>query len=187
MTNAQLIAEKFKALDGKTFKTREDLDNEAYFYFGSLSSIFYGETFRDVVDRMINARWIDNVNGEWIVQLPKFDETKALPTLDSKEFIKTEDSDLELSFLKLIKLNKGLILFPEVMQEPISELLRKKLIYFRESEEFLPIINLAKECIEKLDYAGAIIHLQNVQKQKGHSHPTCFITELGLATLKNEI
>ena len=83
--NKQLTYTTLLPLLGKRFKTREELDDAFYPYFGPLQIIFPGEGHRDLVDRLIGAKWIVIENNEWVVKLE--DLTLAdmnKPTVESK-------------------------------------------------------------------------------------------------------
>lgn len=62
------------SLDGKIFDCKEDVENAVYPLFSSLTSLFHGEGHRDLVDRLINARWLEVVKGKWHLSLPPEDK-----------------------------------------------------------------------------------------------------------------
>jgi len=77
MNNARLVRNTLAALDGERYNSKEDVENAVYPVFGPLTSIFQGEGHRDLVDRLIGAKWITVVDGKWTVKLPAFEPEKA--------------------------------------------------------------------------------------------------------------
>lgn len=63
-------------LKGKTFDTRDELDNAVFPYFGPLQIIFQGEGHRDLVDRLLGAKWIVIENHKYVVVLEDVAPTK---------------------------------------------------------------------------------------------------------------
>ena len=68
------VRDALVSLDGKSFDSKEDIENAVYPLFSSLTTLFHGEGHRDLVDRLINARWLEVVNGKWQLSLPPEDK-----------------------------------------------------------------------------------------------------------------
>jgi hypothetical protein len=69
--NQQFVQKTLKPLQGLTFISREAIEDAFYPYYGPLQPIFQGEGHRDLVDRLIAAKWItiDLATGHYSVTL----------------------------------------------------------------------------------------------------------------------
>ena len=72
------VRDALVSLDGKSFDSKEDVENAVYPLFSSLTTIFHGEGHRDLVDRLIAARWLEVVNGKWNLSLPPEDKFQTV-------------------------------------------------------------------------------------------------------------
>lgn len=72
--NSKIVRDALASLDGKKWKTREDVEDSIFPLFGPLTAIFNGESYRDLVDRLIRARWLEYVKGEWNLVLPTIEK-----------------------------------------------------------------------------------------------------------------
>jgi hypothetical protein len=64
------VRDALASLDGKFFDTKEDIEDAIFPLFGKLQDFFHGEGHRDLVDRLINAKWLEVVKGKWQLTLP---------------------------------------------------------------------------------------------------------------------
>jgi len=67
---SKIIRDALVSLDGMFFDSKEDVENAVYPLFRKLQEFFQGEGHRDLVDRLINARWLEVVKGKWLLTLP---------------------------------------------------------------------------------------------------------------------
>lgn len=103
MTTKQQIIIALLPIQGKTFDSREHLDDAILPLFGPLQSIFTGESYRDLADKLFDARWIVQQGPLFIVQLP------PTPAVNPVTKTKLEDPhvDVDLAILKLLAANPG--------------------------------------------------------------------------------
>ena len=78
------IKKALTKLDGRTFPSREDLDNAIFPLFGPLIPHFQGMSFRDLADMLIEKGWVKkdkSLGGAILVQFPpeKAIEPEATP------------------------------------------------------------------------------------------------------------
>jgi len=57
--NAKLVRDAIASLDGKIFATKQEVEDAIYPLWAKLSIVFHGEGHRDLVDRLISARWLE--------------------------------------------------------------------------------------------------------------------------------
>ena len=70
MMKSKNVRDALASLDGKFFETKEAVEDAIFPLFGKLQEFFHGEGHRDLVDRLINARWLEVVKGKWQLTLP---------------------------------------------------------------------------------------------------------------------
>lgn len=68
--NAKSVRDILASLDGKVYETREAVEDAVFPMWAKLSAVFHGEGHRDLVDRLINARWLEFIQGKWKFFLP---------------------------------------------------------------------------------------------------------------------
>lgn len=96
--NAKIVRDTIAHLDGKIFECRQDIEDAVFPVFGKLQSMFTGEGHRDLVDRLIRARWIEVEGKNWKVTLPvasKFAPVEDAKPVNEQEFQSPEDQDSE--------------------------------------------------------------------------------------------
>jgi hypothetical protein len=80
--NSKLVRDALASLDNAVFTTKEAVEDAVYPLFSPLQALFQGEGHRDLVDRLLRARWLEFVRGKgWILTLPaieKFNMTLPL-------------------------------------------------------------------------------------------------------------
>src|SRR5277367_5689127 len=77
--NAKIVRDAIAHLDGKVFECKQEIEDAVFPVFGKLQSMFTGEGHRDLVDRLIRARWVEVEGKNWKVTLPalkKFEPAK---------------------------------------------------------------------------------------------------------------
>ena len=64
MTNKPLVHAALSTLAGKTFATREEVDDAVFEFFGPLQAVFPGQSHREFVDLLIRTGWcVKKLNG----------------------------------------------------------------------------------------------------------------------------
>lgn len=71
-SNAKLVRDAIASLDGKTFASKQEVEDAIFPMWAKLSIVFHGEGHRDLVDRLINARWLEPLGAGkgWKFYLP---------------------------------------------------------------------------------------------------------------------
>ena len=89
--NAKKVRDALASLDGKLFESKEAVENAVFPLFSPLTALFHGEGHRDLVDRLISARWLEVVKGKWVLSLPPVEKfTPAVsPTTQPTEAFDT--------------------------------------------------------------------------------------------------
>ena len=68
--NAKSVRDILASLDGKVFETREAVEDAVFPMWAKLSTVFHGEGHRDLVDRLVSARWLEYIQCKWKFFLP---------------------------------------------------------------------------------------------------------------------
>lgn len=76
--NAKSVRDILATLDGKVYETREAVEDAVFPMWAKLSTVFHGEGHRDLVDRLVSARWLEYIQGKWKFFLPA-EEKFAVP------------------------------------------------------------------------------------------------------------
>lgn len=170
MLNAKIIYEAIKSLDGRKWNSREELEDAIFPLYGDLSSIFHGEGHRDLVDRLINARWVDIVAGQFMLFCPFEFSNKTVQRLvdwriksSPEELVELYVSELQL-LLKLIENPEGVAIFDENEGKRLVELGLIKVLPDQFQKEIDETVNTALMYISVLSYQAAIDTLQTVIK-----------------------
>jgi hypothetical protein len=64
------VRDALASLDGMVFNSKEAIEDAIFPLFSKLQDMFHGEGHRDLVDRLINAKWLEVVKGKWQLTLP---------------------------------------------------------------------------------------------------------------------
>jgi hypothetical protein len=64
------ITTTLQPLNGKTFDSKDDLDDALYPFFGPLQSMFTGKGHRDLADHLLNLGWVKKENGKLVLRMP---------------------------------------------------------------------------------------------------------------------
>jgi len=64
------VRDALASLDGMVFASKEAVEDAIFPLYGKLQEYFHGEGHRDLVDRLINARWLEVEKGKWKLTLP---------------------------------------------------------------------------------------------------------------------
>ena len=100
--NAKIVRDALASLDGKVFDCKQDIEDAVFPLYNSLTSVFHGEGHRDLVDRLIRARWLEVVNGKWTLSLPPIEKFTIYDP--STGAIATPDTDAEVALdMKLLR------------------------------------------------------------------------------------
>jgi len=65
------MREALNPINGRYFNNKEELDQAVYPLFGGLTDIFQGETYMDLVDRMIRVGWVKTNGTIFQVDIPQ--------------------------------------------------------------------------------------------------------------------
>lgn len=97
--NQKAVLAAITPLIGKTYQSKEDLDDAFFPIYGPLQNIFHGEGHRDLVDRLIAAKWITrDQNGYKVVatgdapsEKLTFAEAQMIVQISNASGVKLED------------------------------------------------------------------------------------------------
>ncbi len=81
--NAKSVRDILASLDGKVFETREAVEDAVFPMWAKLSAVFHGEGHRDLVDRLVSARWVEFIQGKWKFFLPAEEKFPVTPATTS--------------------------------------------------------------------------------------------------------
>lgn len=79
--NAKVVRDILAPLDGQSFESREDVETAVFPLWAKSPTVLAGEGHRDLVDRLIRARWVDFVQGKWKFFLPNTTELLYQPQI----------------------------------------------------------------------------------------------------------
>jgi hypothetical protein len=82
------VRDALVALDGQSFNCREAIEDAIFPLFAPLQEVFPGESHRDLVDRLIRARWLEVAKGNWQLTLP--DPNKFPGIIESESAIESQ-------------------------------------------------------------------------------------------------
>ena len=78
-TNNELIMKTLAPLNGQAFVGREMIEDALFPFFGPLQSLFPGQCHRDLLDKLIQVRWVLQEGQKFTIQLPKVQAAAQSP------------------------------------------------------------------------------------------------------------